>query len=126
MNIYNNPENYGLEIFLTLEADLSYEFDMLVVWKRVADGKLFYKRDSGCSCPAPFEDCGINDLHELRPEEFELFEMALRSPPYSRDGIPPADMKNVLCIPFYPLNERMRAVEKIKDYLPLSADGLKK
>lgn len=67
MNIYHDPEKYGL---LTIgEIDWSsgcYEFDLTTVWKRESDGRFVYAEDSGCSCPSPFEDTGINELTVLR------------------------------------------------------------
>lgn len=43
----------------------SYEFDYRVVWRRLSDGVLLTARDSGCSCPTPFEYIGIPDLAEV-------------------------------------------------------------
>jgi hypothetical protein len=55
-NAYDSPEKLGLEIFgAASDDDLSYEFDMFVVWLD-AEGRLYYAYDSGCSCPSPFED----------------------------------------------------------------------
>lgn len=63
MNIYYSPEQYGLETVGQVDwSDEPYQFDMTVVWRRVADGQLFYASDSGCSCPSPFEDTGVDDL----------------------------------------------------------------
>lgn len=65
MNIYYSPEKYGLEIVGQVDwTDEAYQFDMTVVWRRVADGQLLYADDSGCSCPSPFEDHGVTDLVE--------------------------------------------------------------
>jgi hypothetical protein len=62
-DVYYNPEDFGLEIVVTIEReDLSYEFDMFVVWKDT-NGALYYATDSGCSCPSPFENhTSIADL----------------------------------------------------------------
>ena len=54
-NPYYNPELFGLEIVAELNPFLSYEFDMVVVWKD-KEGNLFWAADAGCSCPTPFED----------------------------------------------------------------------
>lgn len=57
MNIYSDPEHFGLEVFGTIDAAPgSYEFDYLVVWREKATGQLWWASDSGCSCPTPFED----------------------------------------------------------------------
>lgn len=66
-NPYYNPESLGLEIIAELEfSDMSYQFDTLLVWRHKDSGKFYTARDSGCSCPTPFEDyCGIDKLTEL-------------------------------------------------------------
>lgn len=66
-NPYYNPESLGLETVAELEfSDGSYQFDTLVVWRHKDSGKFYTARDSGCSCPTPFEDyCGIDKLTEL-------------------------------------------------------------
>jgi len=79
-NIYYNPEKYALTIVAELDfSSGAYEYDTRVVWK-TADGRLLTHRESGCSCPTPFEDLGVNDLSpvdikELRAEcQSELAE----------------------------------------------------
>lgn len=60
MNLYYDPAKFGLE---TIDwSSGSYEFDYTVVWRRAADGSLFYGEDSGCSCPLPFEQDGADDV----------------------------------------------------------------
>ena len=54
--MYYNPERYGLTVIGEVSWHLpSYDFDFTLV---LADeeGTLWWSRDSGCSCPAPFED----------------------------------------------------------------------
>ena len=60
-NPYSNPENFGLTPVKDVDLAGSYEFDIFAVW---TDGKtLYWAKDSGCSCPMPFEDFnGIGDL----------------------------------------------------------------
>lgn len=54
-NLYSSPEKWDLRIVGSIDhPDACYSFDYLVVWQH-EDGRLFYGRDSGCSCPAPFE-----------------------------------------------------------------------
>jgi hypothetical protein len=67
-NVYSNPEKHKLKIVAELEySSGSYEFDTRVVWQG-EDGRLWTARDSGCSCPTPFEGteeldrCFIKDL----------------------------------------------------------------
>lgn len=42
--------------------DEPYSFDLTRVYKQISTGALFYAEDSGCSCPAPFEDTEDTDL----------------------------------------------------------------
>jgi hypothetical protein len=54
-DVYGQPEKFGLKTVTEVSPYLSYEFDMLVFWQDIATGELYYGRDSGCSCPSPFE-----------------------------------------------------------------------
>lgn len=64
-NLYSHPEALGLEVIDDIDfSSGEYEFDMTVVWK-LPDGTFAYADDSGCSCPAPFEDIGLADLTHL-------------------------------------------------------------
>ena len=64
--LYYSPEKEGLEPFAELHfSDEPYEFDFRVVWIDTATGKLLTARDSGCSCPSPFEDFKKSDLAEI-------------------------------------------------------------
>lgn len=66
-NIYYDPEQFGLETVGEISWGIPcYDFDLTVVWKRKSDGVFVYAEDSGCSCPSPFEDKGIEDLTVLR------------------------------------------------------------
>lgn len=66
MNPYYDPQGMNLELIGTLEADLSYEFDIVAAWvgphteawkgMRSTTYKILWAADSGCSCPSPFED----------------------------------------------------------------------
>lgn len=67
MNLYSDPEKFGLTTFDEIDwSDGCYQFNLTVVWQRTFDGKFVYGEDSGCSCPAPFEDQGVEDLTVLR------------------------------------------------------------
>lgn len=55
-NVYYNPEKYGL----TIIGEVSwwqpcYGFDFTLVLMD-EEGKFWWGRDSGCSCPEPFEN----------------------------------------------------------------------
>lgn len=75
-NIYYNPEDYGLEIIESLaDEDLSYEFDIFLIFRDKKSKKLYYAQDSGCSCPSPFEDYGkIDDLSKLNITSLPKFK----------------------------------------------------
>lgn len=67
MNIYSSPEKFGLTLIGEIDwSDGCYNFDYTVVWKREFDGKFVYGEDSGCSCPSPFDDIGVDELVVLR------------------------------------------------------------
>ena len=68
-NVYYNPGASGLELVHTYDQDnLSYEYNTFVILRDVKNGNLFWARDSGCSCPTPFEDYYYNENgHNLNP-----------------------------------------------------------
>lgn len=72
MNIYYDPEKFGLSIFDEIEwSDGCYQFDLTVVWRKVNTNEFFYAEDSGCSCPSPFESMGMDDLIACTPFELD-------------------------------------------------------
>lgn len=66
MNPYYNPEEMGLEKIVEIDySSGSYEFDIRIVWKHTKSKKYYTARDSGCSCPVPFETySSIESLEE--------------------------------------------------------------
>jgi hypothetical protein len=70
-DVYYNPEQ--LELRSVAEINLSdgdYCFDLRAVWEHRASGILYTARDSGCSCPSPFEDYhSLEQLDMLDVEE---------------------------------------------------------
>lgn len=61
-NPYNYPENRGVSILVAKDVAGEYAFAMFSVW---TDGQqLYYATDSGCSCPAPFEDLQLKPTEE--------------------------------------------------------------
>lgn len=78
-NIYYSPEKFGLETFATVDTGGSWEFDTFVIFKRISDGALFWTSDSGCSCPTPFEWCGIDDLNAITKDTLHSFDEALKN-----------------------------------------------
>ena len=67
MSIYYDPEEVGLEVVAEIDySDGEYQFDYRVVWWHEKKRKLYTSRDSGCSCPSPFEEIyEIKDLDKL-------------------------------------------------------------
>ena len=63
--LYGEPSKVGLEIVAELDTGGSYEFNKVVVWRRKLDGAYLWLADSGCSCPSPFEDYGVDALKPL-------------------------------------------------------------
>lgn len=60
---YGQPEAFGLTIVGEVEFSVpDYSFDFALVL-RDEEGALWWARDSGCSCPSPFEE------HKF-PEDF--------------------------------------------------------
>jgi len=73
-NIYYHPEKLGFEIIADVDIAEMYSFNMLVVWREKATGKLYYALDSGCSCPSPFEwVTDTDDLTLIAPLTFDHF-----------------------------------------------------
>ena len=64
-DVYHQPEKFGLTPVAEIDySSGSYEFDFRIVWKH-SSGLLFTARDSGCSCPSPFEDYTSLEMVEL-------------------------------------------------------------
>jgi hypothetical protein len=87
-NPYSNPGRCGLEIMAVLDVpDLCYEFDTLVIWIDTATNDLYAARDSGCSCPTPFEDYrGTGDLTPVRSWDDVEGLIGNQSPNYHFDS----------------------------------------
>src|SRR3990167_8896521 len=75
--LYGEPSKVGLEIVAELDTGGSYDFDKVVVWRRKIDGAYLWLADSGCSCPSPFEDYGVDDLKSLTGVGDPAFEAAI-------------------------------------------------
>lgn len=79
-NPYYDPEKFDLEVLAVIDSGEAYEFDLLVVWRRLADHALFWQQDSGCSCPTPFEShesvSTLRPIHSARDLALFLHELA--------------------------------------------------
>ena len=88
MNIYYNPEKFNLKIVESFEYSSGcYEFDTRVIWQNLETGKLYTYRDSGCSCPTPFESVGISDLEPFNAEILISEAKEQASSGYSGDSL---------------------------------------
>lgn len=69
-NVYCSPQCFGLAVVAELEdPEACYTFNTFVAWQH-EDGRLFWSSDTGCSCPAPFEDVvTLDDLTTGTAEE---------------------------------------------------------
>jgi hypothetical protein len=61
VNVYYSPEKFGLTMLGEIELAGGYEYDKFVVWRR-DDGSLTWASDTGCSCPTPFDEIGLNEM----------------------------------------------------------------
>lgn len=76
-NAYYRPEELGLEIVAEIDySSQSYEYDTRVVWRHVETGKLYTARDSGCSCPTPFES--YQSIEDLEPVSLIALDQEVR------------------------------------------------
>lgn len=61
-NVYYSPEDHDLVLLGATDlAEPDYSFDLLAIWKN--EKGYYLATDSGCSCPAPFED--YNSVEDL-------------------------------------------------------------
>lgn len=71
-DVHYDPEAFGLTVIDSIDySSGNYEFDIRIVWKHTS-GKFYTARDSGCSCPSPFEGyTSLDKLDELNFEELK-------------------------------------------------------
>jgi len=75
-DVYYQPEKFDLYPVAEIDySDGNYQFDLRVVWKHTT-GQLFTARDSGCSCPSPFED--YTKLTDLDPLDLVALKREIR------------------------------------------------
>ena len=86
-NVYSNPAEFGLELLWEADAGEAYEFDKIVIWRRLNSASLLIGTDSGCSCPCPFEDTNVSDLETATPEAVnEWFDSPASGPRRNKVG----------------------------------------
>lgn len=65
MNVYTDPEDFGLAVLGEIDwSDGCYQFDLTVVFHDLA-GIYWYAEDSGCSCPSPFDSVGLTGITRI-------------------------------------------------------------
>jgi len=70
-DVYYEPEKFGLEKVSEWDfSDGNYQFDLRVIWRK-SNGDLVTARDSGCSCPSPFEGVSLSELISASAEELK-------------------------------------------------------
>lgn len=94
---YYQPEHFGLTPVVELEPEgQSYSFDLFVVWQH-EDGSFYWGADTGCSCPAPYED--VHSLDDLEHGDARAAYAAVESwaaDHWDREHIDPADLTQAL------------------------------
>ena len=66
--------SFEVQVLASLyDPHASYSFDTILVFKH--DGKLHFERDSGCSCPSPFEDVSPESL---KPFSFTALQAGVK------------------------------------------------
>lgn len=73
-NPYYHPADLGYELLVDEDYGWAYEPFVVAVFKRVADGKLFWDWGASCSCYDPMEDCTVESLKALPETMTELRE----------------------------------------------------
>lgn len=77
-NPYYDPGKCGLKKVADLDfSDGCYQFNITAVWTKEGEKKFFWKDDSGCSCPSPFE--AVEELEELNSGPFKEIRNHLNS-----------------------------------------------
>lgn len=68
-NPYYNPTDLQLDMLAFEDPGSCYSFNTLCFWA-TNKGHVYIARDSGCSCPIPFEDyCGSDQVEVLKKLE---------------------------------------------------------
>ena len=89
VNVYYNPEKFGLRIVGEIEWSIPcYSFDMTVVWQHINSGQFYWASDSGCSCPSPFESHGMDSLETGPPIQLQHYLEEQKKEAYD----PPSDI----------------------------------
>lgn len=91
MNPYYDTKECGLTLIDTLDqADMSYEFNTMIVVESNQSKKLYFASSCGCSCPTPFEEYHFrndddHNLNVLNNETLDQFINVVKNFPVSVD-----------------------------------------
>jgi hypothetical protein len=86
MTPYHDPAKFGLTMVGSIDYRDEYEFDIVAVF-RDQQGRLGYLKDSGCSCPTPFDGMGVDTLTFCTPAELQaVLEERARENTWSEDS----------------------------------------
>lgn len=65
MNIYMDPERFGLKIMAEADFGSGWDYAKFVVWQD-EDDTWFWAYSSGCSCSSPFDRAGLDSLTRIK------------------------------------------------------------
>lgn len=69
-----SPEKAGLELLVNIDIGEAYSPHEVYLFRRIADGALFWDSGWACSCYDPMEDCRIETLKALPQTASELLD----------------------------------------------------
>ena len=100
-------DHTDLEQLDCLSEPLDYAFNLLCAWRHRPTGRIFFGRDSGCSCPSPWE----NDWFQFDGERIdtsltEVTRSSMHALTSAVDGFPAS------------YKERMDFAHKVRGALP--------
>jgi len=85
-SVYGEPEKHGVRLLEThSEKNLDYRFNMVILVEDLKTHQKYWARDSGCSCPSPFQWAKrVQDLTPLRGHGQEYRDAVRRVGGWSR------------------------------------------
>lgn len=93
---YYHPEHLDLVPVGAVEDDEPYQFDIVAVWVHVPSRRMFWARDNGCSCPAPFENYTLLEhLTEVSVRSFHDLHNAVTEHARACGGMTPKHVELV-------------------------------
>lgn len=89
-NFYYHPEYWNMKLIGEIEySGGCYEFTTRIFLLDLVTNKVYTARDSGCSCPTPFEDFySLDDLSQVTDISYYRSEINDELKPYSMTSLP--------------------------------------